>query len=77
MPVIKTPNLGIATPERNHWLGTATESLPPHEAPRFGRLRLPQLGAGVSRVTAPLTNEALPDARAPGARVINYDLRSL
>ena len=38
-----------ATPERNHWLGTATGSLPPHEAPRFGRLRLPQLGAGGSR----------------------------
>ena len=37
------------TPERNHWLDTGTGSLLPHEAPRFGRLRLPQLGAGVSR----------------------------
>ena len=44
--------LGTATgptPERNHRLGTATGPLPVHEAPRFGRLRLPQLGAGVSR----------------------------
>ncbi len=38
-----------AIPERNHWLGIATGSLAPHEAPRFGRLRLPQLGAGLSR----------------------------
>ena len=38
-----------ATPERNHWLDTGTGSLLPHEAPHFGRLRLPQLGAGVSR----------------------------
>ena len=38
-----------ATRERNHRLATATGSLPVHEAPRFGRLRLPQLGAGVSR----------------------------
>eukprot|EP01043_Picozoa_sp_COSAG02_P031588 COSAG02_NODE_2068_length_9943_cov_5.977245_13_plen_152_part_00 len=38
-----------ATRERNHRLGTATGSLPAHKAPRFGRLRLPQLGAGGSR----------------------------
>ena len=47
-----------ATSERNHRLGTATGSLPVHEAPRFGRLRLPQLGAGVS-VTAPLSLRTL------------------
>ena len=51
-----------ATPERNHWLGTAAGSLHPHEAPRFGRLRLPQLGAGVSRNGS----VKLPDARRGG-----------
>ena len=51
-----------ATPERNHWLGTATGSLHPHEAPRFGRLRLPQLGAGLSRNGS----VELPDARRGG-----------
>lgn len=43
-----------ATRERNHRLATATGSLPVHEAPRFGRLRLPQLERGFP-VTAPLS----------------------
>ena len=50
-----------ATRERNHRLATATGSLPVHEAPRFGRLRLPQLGAVVSRngsVKLPVTPAA-------------------
>ena len=64
-----------AIPERNHRLGTGTGSLPPHEAPRFGRLRLPQLGAGVSR------NGSVkrPSGRPPraGAAAYTIVLRSL